>query len=49
MHLMLADKPSGTYATAAESIRIDGRPVKTNRIYLGKVIDPEKGIYENKG
>ncbi len=48
MHLMLAEKASGTYATAAESTRIDGKPVKTNRIYLGKVVDLEKGIYEKK-
>ena len=33
MHLMLAEKESGTYATAAESKRIDGKVVKTNKIY----------------
>lgn len=48
MHLMLAQKSSGTYATAAESVRIDGKPVKANRIYLGKVVDPDRGIFENK-
>lgn len=48
MHLMLSKKPSGTYATVAESVRVDGKPVKTNRIYLGKVIDLERGIFENK-
>lgn len=48
MHLMLAQKTSGTYATAAESIRINGKPVKANRIYLGKVVDIEKGVFENK-
>lgn len=48
MHLMFSKKPSGTYATAANSIRIEGKPVKIDRIYLGRVIDLEKGIFENK-
>ena len=48
MHLMLAQKTSGTYATAAKSVRIDGKPVKSDRIYLGKVVDLEKGVFENK-
>lgn len=47
MHLMLARKGSGTYATAADSARVDGKPVKINKIYLGKVIDMEKGVFEN--
>lgn len=48
MHLMLSKKSSGIYATAANSERVDGKVVKTDRIYLGKVVDLEKGIFENK-
>ncbi len=48
MHLMLAEKESGTYATAAESKRIDGKVVKTNKIYLGRVVDLDKGIFESR-
>lgn len=49
MHLMLSKKPSGTYATAANSVRgEDGKSVKVDKIYLGKVIDLEKGIFESK-
>ncbi len=48
MQIMYAKKASGTYATACDSVRIDGKVQKINRIYLGKVIDKEKGIYENK-
>lgn len=48
MHLMLAKKGSGTYATVAESKRENGKVVKANKIYLGRVVDAEKGIYESK-
>ena len=48
MHLMLAQKTSGTYATAAESVRINGKPMKANKIYLGRVVDLKKGVFENK-
>lgn len=48
MHLMLVEKESGTYATAAESKRIDGKVVKTNKIYLGRVVDLDKGIFESR-
>ncbi len=48
MHLMLAEKESGTYATAAESKRIDGKVVKNNKIYLGREVDFERGIFESK-
>lgn len=45
---MLAEKESGTYATAAESKRIDGKVVKNNKIYLGREVDFERGIFESK-
>ena len=48
MHLMLAKKGSGTYATAAESKRVGDKVVKTDRIYLGRVVDLEKGVFESK-
>ena len=48
MHIMYAKKASGIYATACRSARVDGKVVKVDRIYLGKVIDMEKGIYESK-
>lgn len=48
MHLMLSKKGSATYATAAESVRVDGKPVKTNRVYLGRVVDLEGMVFENR-
>ena len=48
MQIMYAKKASGVYATACRSARVDGKVVKIDRIYLGKVIDKEKGIYESK-
>lgn len=48
MHLMLARKGPGTYATAAESKREGDKVIKTDKIYLGKVVDLEKGIFESK-
>ncbi len=48
MHLMLAKKGSGTYATAAESKRDGSKVIKTDKVYLGKVVDLEKGIFESK-
>ncbi len=45
---MLAKKKSGTYATAAESKRVDGKVVKTGKVYLGRVVDLEKGVFESK-
>ena len=41
MQIMYAKKASGTYATACDSVRIDGKVQKINRIYLGKVIDKD--------
>ena len=48
MHLMLSKKGSGTYATASASKRVGRKVVKTDSVYLGKVIDLEKGIFESK-
>ena len=48
MHIMYRKSASGEYAVAANSARIDGKVVKTDSIYLGKVIDREKRIFENR-
>lgn len=36
------------YASVGSSKRIDGKVVKDKVLYLGRVIDKDKGIYENK-
>lgn len=48
MHLMLSKKGTATYASVAECERVDGKPVKKNVVYLGKVVDLEKGVFENR-
>ena len=45
MYLMYTH--DGKYATAARSVRKDGKITKTY-IHVGKVIDREKGIFDNK-
>ena len=43
------DRKNGTeYHTLVESKRIDGRKVDVPILYLGRVIDKEKGIYRNR-
>jgi len=47
MHISYKVQGSNTYASAAKSVRKNGK-VQKEYIYLGKVIDKEKGIYESK-
>ena len=36
------------YASVMESAKVDGRSVKTSVLYLGQVVDAEKGIYRSR-
>jgi hypothetical protein len=43
------DRKNGTeYHTLVESKRIDGKKVDVPILYLGRIIDKEKGIYRNR-
>jgi len=48
MHLMYNKSGGNLYASVGTSKRIDGKVVKGDIIYLGRVIDKEKGIYESR-
>lgn len=41
-------KNHSLFATASKSVRVDGKVRKDHQIYLGKVLDKEKGIYQNR-
>jgi len=47
MHISYRKQGENIYASAAKSVRT-GEKVQKEYIYIGKVIDKEKGIYENK-
>lgn len=47
MHISYRTQGNNIYASAAKSVRKNGK-VQKEYIYIGRVIDKEKGIYENK-
>lgn len=47
MHIVYRKKDGHEYASAGRSVR-NGDKVKKEYVYLGKVLDKEKGIYENR-
>ena len=47
MHIVYRNKGGREYASAGRSVRCGGKVTK-EYIYLGKVLDKEKGVYENR-